>query len=81
LIVKEFGWTHVSAGDLLRAEVQKGTEWVSCALSAKPAKTAFCLPSVLLADSCVQLLVYNIRYRCKEAAQRLNGWLAVALVH
>ncbi|WIA08042.1 hypothetical protein OEZ85_007512 [Tetradesmus obliquus] len=27
LIVKEFGWTHVSAGDLLRAEVQKGTEW------------------------------------------------------
>ncbi|KAF6259163.1 adenylate kinase-domain-containing protein, partial [Scenedesmus sp. NREL 46B-D3] len=26
LIVKEFGWTHVSAGDLVRAEVQKGTE-------------------------------------------------------
>lgn len=28
LIVKEYGWTHFSAGDLLRAQVKAGTEMV-----------------------------------------------------
>lgn len=28
LIVKEYGWAHFSAGDLLRAQVKAGTEMV-----------------------------------------------------
>lgn len=31
MIVKEYGWAHFSAGDLLRAQVQAGTEAVSAA--------------------------------------------------
>lgn len=46
LIVKEYGWTHISAGDLLRAQVKAGTAVVSdCQLVLHQAPSALAVPN------------------------------------
>jgi hypothetical protein len=42
LIVKEYGWTHISAGDLLRAQVAAGTDVVRARVACASCGQATC---------------------------------------